>query len=113
LLHPNEVLGSAAIKSLIDKLRDSYDYVIVDFPPLAPVVDTRTTASFIDSYVYVVEWGKTKIEVVEHSLSNAREVYDRLLGVVLNKANMSVLQRYERYRTTYYYRKYDQYRNVS
>jgi len=70
-------------------------------------VDTRTTTSFIDSYVYVVEWGKTHIDVVEHSLSNAREVYDRLLGVVLNKANMSVLQRYERYRTTYYYRKYD------
>jgi len=113
LLHPNEILASAAIKSLFDKLRGTFDYVIVDFPPLAPVVDTRTTTSFIDSYVYVVEWGKTKIEVVEHSLSNAREVYDRLLGVVLNKADMSVLQRYERYRTTYYYRKYDQYRNVS
>ena len=113
LLHPNEILASAAIKSFFDKLRGTFDYVIVDFPPLAPVVDTRTTTSFIDSYVYVVEWGKTKIDVVEHSLSNAREVYDRLLGVVLNKANMSVLQRYERYRTTYYYRKYDQYRNVS
>jgi succinoglycan biosynthesis transport protein ExoP len=111
LLHPNEVLGSAAIKTFFAKLRDAYDYVIVDFPPLAPVVDTRTTTSFIDSYVYVVEWGKTHIDVVEHSLSNAREVYDRLLGVVLNKANMSVLQRYERYRTTYYYRKYDHYRN--
>ena len=61
---------------------------------------------FIDSYVYVVEWGRTKIDVVEHSLSNAREVYDRLLGVVLNKANMSVLQRYEPYQTNYYYRKY-------
>jgi polysaccharide biosynthesis transport protein len=113
LLHPNEVLGSAAIKSLFDTLRGTFDYVIVDFPPLAPVVDTRTTTSFIDSYVYVVEWGRTKIDVVEHSLSNAREIYERLLGVVLNKANMSVLQRYERYRTTYYYRKYDQYRNVS
>jgi succinoglycan biosynthesis transport protein ExoP len=112
LLHPNEILASVAVKSLIDKLRGAFDYVIVDFPPLAPVVDTRTTASFIDSYVYVVEWGRTKIDVVEHSLSNAREVYDRLLGVVLNKANMSVLQRYERYRTTYYYRKYDQYREV-
>jgi len=111
LLHPNEVLGSAAIKTFFNKLRDAYDYVIVDFPPLVPVVDTRTTTSFIDSYVYVVEWGKTHIDVVEHSLSNAREVYDRLLGVVLNKANMSVLQRYERYRTTYYYRKYDHYRN--
>jgi succinoglycan biosynthesis transport protein ExoP len=102
-LHPNEILASVAIKSLIDKLRGAFDYVIVDFPPLAPVVDTRTTASFIDSYVYIVEWGRTKIDVVEHCLSNAREVYDRLLGVVLNKANMSVLQRYEPYRT--YYRK--------
>jgi len=61
---------------------------------------------FIDSYVYVVEWGRTKIDVVEHSLSNAREVYNRLLGVVLNEANMSVLQRYEPYRTNYYYQKY-------
>jgi succinoglycan biosynthesis transport protein ExoP len=106
LLHPNEILASVAIKSLIDKLRGAFDYVIIDFPPLAPVVDTRTTASFIDSYVYVVEWGRTKIDVVERSLSNAREVYDRLLGVVLNKAKMSVLQRYEPYRTNYYYRKY-------
>ncbi|WP_026606742.1 polysaccharide biosynthesis tyrosine autokinase [Methylocapsa acidiphila] len=112
LLHPNEVLGSLAVNSLFDKLRGAYDYVIVDFPPLAPVVDTRTTTSFIDSYVYVIEWGRTRIDVVEHSLSNAREVYDRLLGVVLNKADMSVLQRYERYRTTYYYKKYDQYKNV-
>jgi succinoglycan biosynthesis transport protein ExoP len=113
LLHPNEILASVAVKSLIEKLRGEFEYVIVDFPPLAPVVDTRTTAGFIDSYVYVIEWGRTKIDVVEHSLSTAPEVYDRLLGVVLNKANMSVLHRYERYRTTYYYRKYDQYRNVN
>jgi polysaccharide biosynthesis transport protein len=47
--------------------------------------------------------------VVEHSLSQAREVYDRLLGVILNKVNMSVLQRYGRYPTTYYYQEYSQY----
>ena len=113
LLHPNEILASVAVKSLIEKLRGEFEYVIVDFPPLAPVVDTRTTTSFIDSYVYVIEWGRTKIDVVEHTLSTAPEVFDRLLGVVLNKANMSVLHRYERYRTTYYYRKYDQYKNVN
>lgn len=113
LVHPNEILGSAAVKSLMDKLRDAFEYVIVDLPPLAPVVDTRTTASFIDSYVYVVEWGRTKIDVVKHSLSSAPEINDRLLGVVLNKADMSVLERYERYRTTYYYRKYPQYSDAS
>lgn len=112
LLHPNELLASAAVKGLFDKLRSAFDYVIVDFPPLAPVVDTRTTTSFIDSYVYVVEWGKTKIELVDQSLSNAREVYDRLLGVVLNKADMTILKRYERFRTGYY-QQYDQYRKAS
>ncbi len=111
LLHPNAIIGSAAVKSFFRQLRDKYDYVIVDFSPLAPVVDTRTTTGFVDSYIYVIEWGRTKIDVVEHSLSEAPEVYDRLLGVVLNKVNMSVLQRYERYRTNYYYRKYDHYRN--
>jgi succinoglycan biosynthesis transport protein ExoP len=106
LLHPNEILASTAINFLIGKLRDTFDYIIVDFAPLVPVVDTRTTASFIDSYVYVIEWGRTKIDLVNHSLSNAPEVYSRLLGVVLNKAKMPVVQRYEPYRNSYYYRKY-------
>jgi succinoglycan biosynthesis transport protein ExoP len=113
VLHPNEILASSAINSLIDKLRDTFDYVIVDCAPLAPVVDTRTTTSFTDSYLYVIEWGRTKIDVVKHNLSAAPEIYDRLLGVVLNKANMSVLQRYEPYRTTYYYRKYSRSGDVS
>jgi succinoglycan biosynthesis transport protein ExoP len=113
VLHPNEILASTAIKSLIDKLRSAFDYVIVDLAPLAPVVDTQTTTSFIDSYVYVIEWGRTTIDVVKHSLSNAPELYDRLLGAVLNKTNMSVLQRYEPYRTSYYYRKYSRYSDVS
>lgn len=106
LMHTNEILGSDAVKKLFDRLRETYDYVIVDFAPLAPVVDTRTTTNFIDSYVYVIEWGRTKIDVTQHSLSAAREVYDRILGVVMNKADMSVLGRYERYRSNYYYRKY-------
>jgi polysaccharide biosynthesis transport protein len=114
-LYPNEILASAAINSLIGKLRNAFDYVIVNLAPLAPVVDTRTTTSFIDSYIYVIEWGQTKFDVVKHCLSNAPEVYERVLGVVLNKANMSVLQRYEPYRNSYYYslrEKFSQYGGV-
>jgi succinoglycan biosynthesis transport protein ExoP len=98
LVHPDQILASIGVKSVMDKLRDEYDYVIVDFPPLGPVVDTRTTAGFVDSYIYVIEWGRTRIDLVQHALVNAREVYDRLLGVVLNKADIGVIERYERYR---------------
>jgi succinoglycan biosynthesis transport protein ExoP len=106
MLHTNEILASAAMKRLFEELRSAYDYVIVDLPPLAPVVDVRSTTSIIDSYVYVVEWGRTKIDVVEHSLSEASGVYDRLLGVVLNKTDTAILGRYEGYHGNYYYNKY-------
>jgi succinoglycan biosynthesis transport protein ExoP len=65
-------------------------------------VDVRTTTDFIDSYVFVVQWGRTKIDVVEHALRNAPGVNDNLLGVALNKTNMRALARYDNYRGGYY-----------
>lgn len=106
MLHTNEILASASVKRLFESLRSTYDYIVVDLPPLAPVVDVRATANIIDSFVYIVEWGRTKIDVVEHNLAMAPGVYDRLLGVVLNKADTNVLGRYEGYHGNYYYRKY-------
>ncbi len=106
MLHTNEIIASAAMKRLFESLRPVYDYVIVDLPPTAPVVDVRSTTSIIDSYIYVIEWGRTKIDVVEHELSAASGVYDRLLGVVLNKADTNILGRYEGYHGNYYHNKY-------
>jgi succinoglycan biosynthesis transport protein ExoP len=104
--HSSEILASAATKKLFDQLRESYDYVVVDLSPLAPVVDVRATSNLVDSYIFVIEWGHTKIDVVEHALSATPAVYDNLLGVVLNKADVSVLSRYESYRGKYYYNRY-------
>ena len=106
LLHTSEIVASAATKKFFDEARAAYDYIVVDLAPLAPVVDVRMTTSIIDSYVFVVEWGQTKIDVVERSLSDAPGVYDRLLGAVLNKADTSVLGRYEGYHGNYYHNKY-------
>jgi len=107
VLYTNEVLRSSILKRLIEQLRASYDYIIIDLPPLVPVIDTRATAHFIDSYVCVVEWGRTKIEAVECGLAEAREVYERLLGVILNRADPNILRRYETYPSNAYYRNND------
>jgi succinoglycan biosynthesis transport protein ExoP len=95
LVHTSEVLSSAAMKRLFDRLRETYDYVIVDLSPLAPVVDVRAATQLLDSYLFVVEWGKTKINVVERSLSTSHGVYDNLLGTVLNKVDFTRLGRYD------------------
>jgi len=104
--HTNELLASDAMKKLIAVLQETYDYIIVDLPPLIPVVDARASANFVDAYLCAVEWGSTKVDLVRHALLNAPEIYERLLGVILNKVNMSTVSRYERYRSNYYYEKY-------
>ena len=104
--HTNELLASDAMKKLITLLQETYDYIIVDLPPLIPVVDARASTNFIDAYIYAIEWGTTKVDLVRHGLSNAPEIYERLLGVILNKVDMAAIGRYERYRNNYYYEKY-------
>ena len=88
--HTSEFLASDATKSLFEKLRQSYDYVVVDLSPLAPVVDVRATTHLVDSYIFVIEWGRTKIDVVKHALAVAQGVSENLLGVVLNKVDMNM-----------------------
>ena len=109
LIHTSEILASDAMKRLFVRLRESYDYVIVDLSPISPVVDVRSATHLLDSYVFVIEWGKTKIHLAEHALNTARGVYDNLLGVVLNKVDVKALRRYERHSDYYYNRDYARY----
>ena len=106
LAHSNEILSSLAVKKLFEQLRESYEYIIVDFPPIAPIIDVRATAHLIDSFVFVVEWGSTNIEVVKHALGHAQNVYENMLGVVLNKVDRNVFGRYAGHHEGYYYNKY-------
>jgi len=82
------------MRSLFDRLRSRYDYIIVDLPPLAPLVDVRSTTAFVDSYILVVEWGVTKIDVVQHALHTAPNICEYLLGAVLNKTDIKAMTRY-------------------
>src|SRR6516162_7678415 len=110
IAYSSEVLASAGTKILIKRLRQSYKYIIIDLPPLAPVVDVRAMTHLVDSFVFVIEWGRTKIDVVERALRMAPGVYDNLLGVVLNKADLNLLGRYESHCRDYFFnRHYERY----
>ena len=106
LAHSNEILSSEPVKKLFEQLRERYDYIVIDLPPLAPIVDVRATTHLVDSFIFVVEWGRTKIDIVEHALGHAPGVYDNMLGVVLNKVDMNIFGRYANYREGYYYNKH-------
>jgi succinoglycan biosynthesis transport protein ExoP len=95
MAHSSEILASVQTRKYLDSLRNVFDYIFIDFSPLMPIVDVRVSTNLVDSYVYVVAWGDTRIEFVKQALHSARGVYDRLLGVVLNKVNLAGLDRYD------------------
>lgn len=90
-----ELLGSDALEKLIGQLRETYDYIIIDLPPLGPVAEVRATAGLVDSYVQVIEWGRSRKNTVRQQLVGAPEIYERLLGVVLNKVDLREFGRHE------------------
>jgi capsular exopolysaccharide synthesis family protein len=98
----SDVLLADQTRKLFENLRATHDYVVVDLPPLAPVADVRATGPLVDCFVMVVEWGATKIDVVQHALHTAPNVCESLAGVVLNKTDMTALKRYENYCRDYY-----------
>jgi len=101
----SELLSSSATKRLFERLRHSYDYIIVDLPPLAPLADVRATSHLVDSYLFVVEWGGTSTSIVRHALRTAPRVYERIVGAVLNKVDMKALSLYDGSRAGYYHNK--------
>ena len=83
-------------------MRSTYDYIIVDLPPLTPLVDVRATTPLIDCFVLVVEWGQTKIDVVQHALHTAPNIYECMIGTVLNKTDIKAMTRYDGHPGDYY-----------
>jgi Mrp family chromosome partitioning ATPase len=107
------ILSSPVLRTFVEKLRQMYDCVVLDFSPAAPIIDVQATAGLVDAYVFVVEWSNTKIDVVELALARATVVHENLLGAVLNKVDFKVLGQYEGYRRDYYSDKhYGQYGEV-
>jgi succinoglycan biosynthesis transport protein ExoP len=90
------------LRAFFEKLRQQYDCVIVDFSPIAPIIDVQLTTGLVDAYVFVVEWARTKTDVAALALAEATVVQDNLLGVVLNKVDFKALGKYEGHLRDYY-----------
>jgi polysaccharide biosynthesis transport protein len=100
------VLGSERMKGLIAQLKEEFDYVVVDTPPVGPVVDAVIVANLADKTVLVVEWASTPRELVETSLKQV-SAQRRVAGLVFNFVNQDQAKKYG---GEYYYGKsYEKY----
>lgn len=104
---PMELLGTQAMEELVKVARQAYDLVIIEIPPMAAIVDYKMIGRHCNGFVLVVEWGKTSQRLVLECLSEASTLTDRVLHVILNKADPAALRSIEHYKGdrfhAYYY----------
>lgn len=94
LSHTSELISGPGMAKLIEEMRVCFDYIVVDLPPLGPVVDAKAFAPLADGLVLVAEWGATPRLLVRSMLQTERQIAARTLGVVLNKTDMKKLASY-------------------
>jgi succinoglycan biosynthesis transport protein ExoP len=105
-LNPPDVLGSERMKALISQLKETFDYVVVDTPPVGPVIDAVIVANLADRTILIVEWASTARELVETSIKQV-SAQKRVAGVVFNFVSQD---RAQKYGGEYYYGKsYEKY----
>jgi succinoglycan biosynthesis transport protein ExoP len=92
-LNPPDVLGSERMKMLISRLKETFDYVVLDTPPVGPVVDPIVVSHLVDKTVFVVQWAATPRDLVETSIRQLSS-QKRLAGVVFNSVNQSRAKKY-------------------
>jgi capsular exopolysaccharide synthesis family protein len=86
---PAELLGSRALSTLLTSLRERYDFVLIDAPPVLPVADSLMLSQAVDSVVLVVRSQVTGRKHAQEARRRLLAVHARVLGVVLNDVDFS------------------------
>lgn len=106
--NPSELLGSERFTDMVRNLKADYDYVIIDTPPLGSVIDAAVAAKSCDGTILVVENNAISYKFVQKVKDQLDMADSRILGVVLNKVDMTGKGYYGHYGKYYskYYGKY-------
>lgn len=99
--NPAELLGGRTFGAVLKAVRQVYDYVLVDTPPLDVVVDAAVVGQYCDGAVLVVESGAVSYRVCQKVKNQLEKSGCKLLGAVLNKVDVS--------NSRYYGKKYKKY----
>jgi len=99
--NPAEMLDSQEMRTFLKELRDKYDLIILDSPPIIAVTDSEILTSMVDGTLLIVSADNTEIEMMERSVELIRRENTQFLGTVLN--NFSYKSGYGSYYKYYYY----------
>jgi capsular exopolysaccharide synthesis family protein len=103
---PADLLTSRSVRGILDELRKAYDWIIIDTPPVGAVSDALILAPLTDGVVVVTGAEMVPRKAVLHTLERVHETGARILGVVLNRAQ---IEKHAYYYSHYYGHYYGEY----
>lgn len=93
--NPSELLNSNRMTNLIEEMKEQYDLVIFDSPPILAVTDAQILSAKVDGTVFVIPAGDVKADEVYQASERLKNVNAKVLGTILNKVEPNA--------DTYYY----------
>ncbi|MDI6726176.1 MAG: polysaccharide biosynthesis tyrosine autokinase [Smithellaceae bacterium] len=100
--NPSEILGSEGMKDLLALLRERFDRIILDSPPLLAFSDPLVLSRLADGVIMVIWGGKTPRDIIHKGVQLLKGINAKILGVVLNKIDTTK-------KSYYYYPYYSDY----
>jgi capsular exopolysaccharide synthesis family protein len=100
--NPTELLGSPKMAELLDQLRQSFRYMVIDSSPVLPVSDGLLLARLVDGAVVVADAVKTPRQQVKTACARLEYARGKILGIVLNRINLKSPGYHYAYHNAYY-----------
>lgn len=87
--NPSEMLAQKEFSAILHELREDYDYVIIDTPPLGSVIDGAIVGKNCDGVIVIVEENRAVKDEVKSVIAQLQKAKCHILGIVMNKVNIS------------------------
>ena len=87
--NPTELIGSNRFAEVVSELRERFDMVVIDTPPLLAVTDAALCGALMDGTLVVVRANKTEFQSLEAGVAMLRRLHVPLLGIVMNDMRAS------------------------
>ncbi len=107
--NPSELLGSRRMETILNDLREKFEYIIIDLPPVNIVSDALSVSRFITGMIVVIREDYTEKKELERCIRQLRLSNVNVLGCVLNESKNGggSYGKYKKYRYYKYYRSED------
>ena len=107
--NPSRLLGSKRMRDLLEHLREVYDFIVVDGPPVLGVSDSKVIMELVDSVLYVIRWEKTTLDTAGDAVKEMRSCGADIVGAVITQVDIERHAQYGYGGIDAYYSKYNKY----